>query len=150
MMNNTTEPVWDKENYTNEIHSALKYLMTNQVRQATGIQGLCDAVARGFRWLKLEDDRQKALLRKIVSTGLRKWVQQGLVVEVKSNVSVEKQFLSRKWLPESGYISITSEDHVAKTQKARKKSSNRALNAMDLFRLNRESVPATGSALMGA
>jgi hypothetical protein len=131
-----SEQIFPVENYTDKIHVGVKAQMKRFAHLAFTISQLRPYVQSGYPWLKTLDERQTSLLDQIMKTGLAKLVQQGLVKKVSSKVSVEKQWQWAANVADSGYTNVTSEDSVASTPEALKKSSRRAVGAMSLWRLN--------------
>ena len=97
-------------------------------------------LTRGYPWLNNPDERQSALLDKLIKTGIQKLVQSNKVKKVTSAVSVEPQWQAASTVAESGYTNVTSEDDVATTPAAQKAIGRRAIGGRTLFRLNKEKV----------
>jgi hypothetical protein len=139
------EMVWPVEGYTDKLHTGMKIMFSTYNWLTFTVMQMETHLIKGYSWLKLEDDRQKVVLKKIITTGIRKLIQAGLVKKVISKVSTEAQWIAVKGVENSAYKSITSQDEVALTEAAKRAVKGRSINAMDLWRLNHVAVPITGS-----
>jgi hypothetical protein len=137
-MKDVSEFVWPVENYTDKIHLGVKATLSLHSHLAFSIQQLLPYLEYGLTWLKNPNERQADLRNKLIQTGIKKLIQQGLVKEVKSNVSVEKQWQWAKAIADSGYTNITSEDEVATSDGILQKVKRRAIGARELWRLNNQ------------
>jgi hypothetical protein len=142
------EMVWPVEGYTDKLHFGLKTMFSTYHWLTFTVTQMESHLVKGYKWLSVDDDRQKVVLKKIITTGIRKLIQAGLVKKVSSNVSTESQWIAVKGVENSAYTSITSQDEVALTEAAKRAIKGRAVNAMDLWRLNQ--VPVTGSVQLRA
>lgn len=131
-----TEQVWPVENYTDKIHTGVKATMQTYSHLSFTLLQLRPYLERGYTWLKNPDEKQSALLDKIITTGIRKLIQAGKVKRVSSKVSVEPQWQWATTVAASGYTNITSDDDVAQTDEAKKATSRRSIGARTLWRLN--------------
>lgn len=136
-MKHTNEMVWPVEDYTLKIHSALKATFDHFSHLAFTIQQLEERLVNGLSWLQIESDQQRQVLHRIIHTGVKKLIQLGKVVRVFSKVSVEPQWICSKTAAFSGYIVLTTDEQVAKSDVAKKFVSNRALNDRALWAMNR-------------
>jgi hypothetical protein len=136
-MKDVSEFVWPVENYTDKLHLGVKATLSLHSHLAFSILQLLPYLEYGLPWLKKPNERQVELRNKLIQTGIKKLIQQGLVKEVKSNVSVEKQWQWARAITDSGYTNITSEDEVA-TGDVVKKVGRRAIGARELWRLNHQ------------
>ncbi len=128
--------VFQAENYTDKIHTAVKYKMGEYSHLAFSIAQLRPYVQAGYPWLKNLNEHQRAILDKIIGTAMGKLVQLGLVKKVTSKVSVESQWQWASKVAESGYTNITNEDGVAQTDEARKAVGRRGIGGQTLWKLN--------------
>jgi hypothetical protein len=132
------EMVWPQDDYTNKIHFAMKYMFSSQPHLTFTVSQMREHLQRGFKWLVTDNDRQSILLDKIISTGIRKLIQNNLVVLVTSKVSTERQWQHRKGAEVGSHTNITSDDDVAHTTDALKAIKGRAINARALWKLNHQ------------
>lgn len=139
-MKTINEMVWPVEGYTDKLHSGINIMFSERPWLSFTTDQMLSHLTKGFKWLILETPRQKALLKQIIRTGIKKLIQTGKVQKVTSDVSVEDQWIATKNAKETGYTSITSVDDVAKTPSAKSAIRGRALNAVDLWRLNQQIV----------
>jgi hypothetical protein len=130
------QQIFPVENYTDKIHTGVKFSMEKYSHLAFTISQLRPYLQAGYPWMKDLTERQINLLDQIIKTGLTKLVQLGKVKKVSSKVSVEPQWQWAAKVAESGYTNITSEDSVAQTDEAKKAVGRRALGANNLWRLN--------------
>jgi hypothetical protein len=136
-MKDALEMVWPMEDYTNKIHSSLNIIFNHYNWLSFTESQLEEHLTKGLSWLTVENDRQRQVLHKIINTGVKKLIQLGKVVKVCSKTSVESQWIAAKTASESGYIKLTQNEDVAKTEAARKFVSNRAVNKRTLWELNK-------------
>lgn len=130
------EMVWPVENYTDKIHSGVKFTLQNYSHLAFSIEQIQPFLERGYPWLKNPNERQAALLNQLIRGGMTKLVQLGKVKKVSSRVSTEPQWQWASAVSESGYTNVTSEDEVAKTPEAQKAVTRRAAGGRSLWLLN--------------
>jgi hypothetical protein len=135
MKKDIADYVWPIEGYTDKIHLGVKAVLSLHSHLAFSILQLLPYLEYGLPWLKKPDARQVGVRDKIIQTGIRKLIQQGLVKEVTSKMSIEKQWQWAKAVAGSGYTNITSEDEVARPDVA-KTITDRAIGARELWRLN--------------
>lgn len=141
-MKATEEMVWPVENYTDKIHQGIKFTFWNAPHLSFTREQLKASLVRGFTWLANPNERQSELLNKLVTTGVKKLIQKGIVKKVTSTVSVEPQWILSKTVEESGYTNITSDDSVAATEAAKKATERRAVGGRALWRLNHQQIAA--------
>lgn len=148
MSKSVAEFVWPVEGYTDKIHSGMKIMFQMNPNLSYTVDQMKEHLTRGYSWLKDPNDHQSAVLKKLITTGIKKLIQLGLVKKVTSSVSVEAQWQSAKGVAVSGYTNVTSEDAVAKTDAAKKAAKGRAVGGQTLWRLNnveRPSIDLVGS-----
>jgi len=130
------EMVWPVENYTDKIHSAVKFTMEHYSHLAFSIEQIRPFLERGYPWLKDPNERQLALLNQLIRSAMTKLVQLGKVKRVSSAVSVETQWQWASAVASSGYTNITSNDEVAQSEEAKKAVARRATGGRSLWLLN--------------
>ncbi len=135
-MKDISEQVWPVENYTDKIHSGLKAMFSLYPHLTFTVDQMRAHIVRGYNWLANPNDRQTALLNKIIQTGIKKLIQANRVKKVTSNVSVESQWQAASAVADSGYVNVTSEDSVAQTDDAKKACERRAIGGRSLWKLN--------------
>ena len=128
--------VFNVELYTDKAHEAMKALFASQKHLAHNLEQVTDFVSRSVG-LNPSNDQQSAVLKTVVTKGLLKLEQMGLIDKVwhKMNSS-EKRWMDHNSVADSAYTSISNNENRAKTTKAKKAVSHRAVNAFELFRLN--------------
>jgi len=136
MKKELSDQVFPVENYTDKIHFGVRSQMQRFSHLSFTISQLIPYVQSGYPWLKTLDERQTALLKQIMITGLKKLIQLGLVKKVTSKVQVEPQWQWATKVAESGYTNVTSEDDVAQTDEAKKAVKRRAVGGRSLWKLN--------------
>jgi len=114
----------------------MKSLFSTQKHLAHNLEQITSFVSKNTG-LNPVDEHQSLVLKTVVKTGLTKLEQLGLIDKVWHRMSQEKQWMDHNSVSESAYTSITNEENRAKTEKAKKKVANRALNRYDLHNLNR-------------
>jgi hypothetical protein len=130
------EMVWPVQNYTDKIHSAIRYMFLTYSHLSYTKKQMADHVKRGFEWLKHNNAHQDLVMEKIIYTGVTKLIQQNMVVKVSSSLSIETQWQARNGACQSGYVTVTSMDNVAQSEAAKKALKTRALNRKKLWLLN--------------
>jgi hypothetical protein len=135
-MKQVSEYVWPVENYTDKIHSGLKIMFSTYKWLTFTREQMRSHLIKGYNWLSNNNDQQNALLDKLITTGIKKLIQAGIVKKVSSNVSVDAQWQFASSVGEGGCVDVTSVDAVAKTEEARKASLRRAVGGRTLHRLN--------------
>jgi len=138
MRKDITEMVWPVENYTDKIHTGLKFMFQLRPHLSFTLSQMKEHLVRGYTWLANPTEPQTALLNKLITTGIKKLIQAGMVKKVTSKFSVESQWQWAATVAESGYTNVTSEDSVAHTDAAKHGAKRRALGGMKLWRLNNE------------
>lgn len=133
--------VWPHLNYTDKIHSALRYMFSAQPHLSFTSEQMKSHIVKGFEWLKNNNKKQDQLLDKIIKTGIQKLIQSGKVSKVTSRVSVDAQWQATSSVAESGYTNITSSDSVATSDDAKKAISRRAIGTKKLWELNKIQKP---------
>lgn len=128
--------VWPVENYTDKIHSAVKHVLQNYSHLAFTVEQVRPYLEKGYVWLTNPNGRQLTLLLQIIRSGLTKLVQLGKIKRVSSRVSVEPQWQWASTVAASGYVNVTSESNVAKTDDALKAVERRAVGGRSLWLLN--------------
>jgi len=128
--------VWPVENYTDKIHSGVKFTLQNYSHLAFSVEQLRPFLERGYPWLKNPNERQAALLNQLIRGGMTKLVQLGKVKKVSSKVSTEPQWQWASAVADSGYTNVTSNDEVAQTPEAQKAVGRRAVGGRSLWLLN--------------
>ena len=136
----SSEMVFPIENYTDKVHYGIRMMFLTYPHLSFTIPQMKQHLSRGFELLKECNEHQNELLGKLVATGIKKQIQLGLAKKVTSNVSVESQWQATSGVSVSGMVNITSEDSVAKTDKARHAARRRALGGMTLHLLNNERI----------
>ena len=139
-MKNIQDFVWPVENYTTKIHSGIKIMFQLRPWLSYTISQMKESLVNGYPWLANPNERQTALLNKILKTGIQKLVQAGLVKKVHSNTTVESQWQSTGGVEGSGYDNVTSVDSVAATADAKKAIKHRAIGGRSLWRLNHKTA----------
>lgn len=130
------EMVWPVENYTDKIHSGVKFILQNYSHLAFSVEQLRPFLERGYPWLKNPNERQTALLNQLIRGVMTKLVQLGKVKRVSSKVSTEPQWQWASAVADSGYTNVTSADEVAQTEDAKKAVERRAAGGRSLWLLN--------------
>jgi hypothetical protein len=133
---NVEPMVWDQEGYTTTLHNAISELFTVSKFIPHTRKNIEDFLRKRFSWLKLDTDQRKLTLAKVISTGLLKWQQLGVICEVRSKVSVDRQWIAVTDHATSAYTSLTSKTSLAVSQKAKKVVGNRAVSRRRLAELN--------------
>ena len=128
--------VWPVQNYTDKINTGVKFTLQRATHLTFTKRQMVQSLERGFPWLADRDERQEALLNRLVCTAVKRLVQTGQVKKVKSHLSVEPQWMWASSVGTSSYTDVTSSDSVAQTEEARERVSRRSINAMTLHRLN--------------
>lgn len=136
MKKQISDYVWPVENYTDKIHSGIRAIFQLRPWLSFTIPQMREAVVRGYSWLANPTERQTILLDKLIKTGIQKLIQSGKVKKVLSVVSIEGQWQWASSVSDSGYINVTSEDSVARSEAAQKAIGRRALGGQTLWRLN--------------
>lgn len=137
-MKEINEYVWPVENYTDKIHTALKAMFSLYPHLSFTKDQMLPYLVKGYPWLSNPTERQTALLKQIIKTGITKLIQTGKVKKVTSKVSVDDQWQSTAGTTDSGMINVTSEDSVAHSETALKAISRRAVGARTLHKFNNE------------
>ena len=126
------------DDYTNKIHGAMKCMFSLNPNLSYTVGQMESHLVRGFSWLANPTARQSIVLQMVISKGIGKLEQLGIVVKVTSKTSVERQWQSKKGVTLSGYTNITSIDAVAANSKVAAKIKGRSLNAKKLWELNHQ------------
>jgi hypothetical protein len=130
------EMMWPVENYTDKIHSGVKFTLQNYSHLSFTLKQLRPYLESGYPWLKNPNANQSVWLDQIIKTGLLKLIQLGKVKRVTSKVSVEQQWQWATAVASSGYTNITSDSNVAQTEDAKKAVERRAVGGRSLWLLN--------------
>jgi len=139
-MKNVSEYVIPVKNYTDKIHTGIKMMFQLYPWLTFTRSQMMGHLQKGYDWMRELDEHQKAVVEKIISTGIKKLIQSGQVKKVTSSVSVEPQWQWAGAVEVGGYTNVTSEDSVAKTDAARKAITGRAIGGRTLYRLNNEKI----------
>ena len=137
-MKNITEMVWPVENYTDKIYTGLSVMFTTYPWLTFTVDQMESHLTKAYSWLQVDSEQRKVLLSKLISTGLKKLIQSGLVQKVTSKISVERQWMAVKGVQTSCYTNITSEDSVATTDEAKKAIGRRSISGKKLWELNQK------------
>jgi hypothetical protein len=135
-MDKVKEMVFPIDNYTGKIHDAMKCMFSLNPNLSYTVGQMRQHLMRGFSWLNNPDKHQGEVLEMIISKGIGKLVQRGVVVKVFSKTSVERQWQFKRGADVSGYVNITSSDSVAANETVAAKIKGRSLNAKKLWELN--------------
>jgi hypothetical protein len=136
MKKEISEFVWPVENYTDKIHSAIKAMFSLYPHLSFTVDQMLPFLVKGYPWLANPTERQTALLKKIIKTGIQKLVQLNRIKKVHSKLTVDSQWQSAAAVAESGMVNITSDDSVAHTDAALKAIGRRAIGCQSLWKLN--------------
>jgi hypothetical protein len=136
-MNDTATLVWNQEGYTNLLHSAINELFTLAKFVPHTKTQIGEFLRRRFSWFTLDTDQRRLTFNKILSTGLLKWQQLGVIREVKSRVTVDRQWIAVTGHADDAYTSLTPKTCLAVSQTAKKVIGNRAVNRKRLVELNK-------------
>jgi hypothetical protein len=136
MKKSLNEMVWPVEKYTDKVYDELGVMFTKYGWLSFTKDQIADHMKRELPWLGSNTENQNVLLNRLISTGIKKLVQLGVVVEVTSNVSVDLQWKHAEGVENSGYASVTDPKSVAKTEDAKKAISRRAIGTKKLRKLN--------------
>lgn len=135
-MKQIADYVWPVENYTDKIHTCLKTMFTLQKHLSFTKDQMRSHLIRSYIWLASNNATQQQLMDKLISTGIKKLIQAGIVKKVTSKLSVTDQWQYAEYVTQCGYTDITSSMAVAKTDAARKAALRRSLGGSTLHRLN--------------
>lgn len=135
-MKELNEMVWPVEGYTDKISSGIRFTLQRSPHLTFTKRQICESLERGYPWLKNRNAQQEQLLTKLINLYTKRLIQTGQVKKVKSNVSIEPQWMWANAVAESGYINTTSEDSVAHSEAAKKSVSRKPVNPMTLHRMN--------------
>jgi len=130
--------VWPEKNYTDQIHDAVEGLFRQITWRPLVLSEISEQLSKKFPWLVLDTPYRKKTLNMIVRRGITKLVQLGLIVEIKSNVTTDKQWQWSQDVDKNTYKVLTSADEVAHSMEAVKRIRNRALSAEEVRKYNRE------------
>ena len=142
MSKDINELVWPVAGYTDKISSGIKFTFLRAPHLSFTVKQIRESLERGFPWLKNPNEHQLAVLNKLINLYTKRLIQDGVVKKVKSNVSVESQWMAASAVADSGMHNVTSADHVAVTVAAKKGVSKRPVNARRLFEMNK-ATPST-------
>jgi len=139
-MKQTNEMVIPVANYTDKLHTGIRMMFKLYPWLSFTRPQMLDHLKHGYEWMADLDEKQVALVEKIITTGIKKMIQAGDVKKVTSKVSVEAQWTWAKSVEDSGYTNVTSSDSVATTEKAKKAIKGRAVGGRSLWKLNNEGI----------
>lgn len=132
------EYVWPEVNYTDKIHDTVHEILRRQPYLRFNKNQIKDLLVRELPWLTLDTEKRKSLASKLITTGLRKFEQAGLIKEV-----IDVTLHEKGWMWASGakeqektFANITPEDEIAKNQQALKACLNRSLSRENIKKLN--------------
>lgn len=130
--------VWPEVNYTDKIHDEVEGLFRQITWRPLTLIEISEFLLKKLPWLTIDTPHRKKILNMIVRKGITKLVQLGLVVEVWSKVTTDKQWNWAQGADKETYKVLTSADEVATNMDAVKKIRNRALSIKDVRKYNRE------------
>jgi DNA-binding HxlR family transcriptional regulator len=121
-------------NYTDLIQSEVGSILSSRHWLTFTFHQIESDVKRKFDWLSGElNQRQLETLSKIITTSIRRLIQLGLVKKVKSSTTIERTWQWTDGIDSTVVTNLTSSKSVATDPS---KVGNRALNAVDLFKMN--------------
>ena len=132
------EMVWPQTDYTRIIHENVRETFHQSPMVAFTYGQLLEQLTKNLSWLALDTDQRKQVLHKVVNTGIKKYIQLGLVKEIKSELSVAKQWIWSQFVDKTSYRNLTTSTEVASSEEAIRECLNRAISNKKLKELNEE------------
>ena len=132
--------VFPVANYTEKISSGIRFTFMRSPHLTFTYKQIAASLERGYPWLINRDERQEKVFKKLINLYTKRLVQAGLVSKVKSNTTIDPQWMVTSAATESGYMNITGYDSVARTDEARKSVLKRPINRHLMRKLNQKTV----------
>lgn len=129
--------VFQHDHYTDDIHKEMENLFKVAPNVAHTRQQIAQELFKRLPWLSDDTEQERQTFSEVLATGIKKLIQLGIISQVHSRFSSDRQWMLATSIQGSGYIEITTIQQRATSQTAKHNVIHRALNAWDLNAFNK-------------
>ncbi len=133
------EMVWPQADYTIILHAAVREVFHCSPFVTFTYPQILEQLLKKFAWLVIDTIQRKQLIHKIVNTAIKKYIQLGLIKQVESKMTIDKQWIWAQFVDKTAYKNLTTSADVAASEEAISKCLNRAISKKTLLKLNEAS-----------